>query len=57
MAASAIVLVDDDRDTCASLSDIISDLGYQVGVAYDGPTALGNRSAVWPAGSAGGRPD
>jgi CheY-like chemotaxis protein len=40
MAASAILLVDDDRDSCASLSDIISDLGDPVGVAYDGPTAL-----------------
>jgi two-component system, NtrC family, response regulator HydG len=40
MAASAILIVDDEQDTCASLSDIISDLGYQVGVAYDGPTAL-----------------
>jgi CheY-like chemotaxis protein len=40
MATSAILLVDDDPDTCASLSDVISDLGYQVGVAYDGPTAL-----------------
>ena len=40
MAASAILLVDDDRDTCASLSDIISDLGYRVGVDYDGPAAL-----------------
>jgi CheY-like chemotaxis protein len=40
MAASAILLVDDERDCCASLSDIISDLGYEVGVAYDGPSAL-----------------
>jgi CheY-like chemotaxis protein len=40
MAASAILLVDDDQDTCASLSDIISDLGYRVDVAYDGPAAL-----------------
>jgi CheY-like chemotaxis protein len=40
MAASAILLVDDDWDTCASLSDIISDLGYRVDVAYDGPAAL-----------------
>jgi CheY-like chemotaxis protein len=40
MGASAILLVDDERDSCASLSDIISDLGYQVGVAYDGPSAL-----------------
>ena len=41
MAASPILLVDDDQDICASLSDVISDLGYQVDVAYDGPTALG----------------
>jgi CheY-like chemotaxis protein len=40
MAASAILLVDDDQDTCASLSDIISDLGYRVDVAFDGPAAL-----------------
>jgi CheY-like chemotaxis protein len=40
MAAAAMLLVDDDRDSCASLSDIITDLGYQVAVAYDGPTAL-----------------
>jgi DNA-binding response OmpR family regulator len=40
MAASAILLVDDEPDCCASLSDILSDLGYQVDVAYDGPAAL-----------------
>jgi two-component system, NtrC family, response regulator HydG len=40
MPASAILLVDDDHDTCASLSDIISDLGYRVDVAHDGPAAL-----------------
>jgi CheY-like chemotaxis protein len=40
MAASAILVVDDDPDTCASLSDILSDLGYRVDVAYDGPAAL-----------------
>jgi CheY-like chemotaxis protein len=40
MVASSILVVDDDQDTCASLSDIISELGYQVGVAYDGPAAL-----------------
>jgi CheY-like chemotaxis protein len=37
MAGSAILVVDDDQDTCASISDIISDLGYRVDVAYDGP--------------------
>jgi CheY-like chemotaxis protein len=40
MAASAILLVDDDHDTCASLSDLISDLGCRVGVAHDGPAPL-----------------
>lgn len=32
--------MDDDPDTCASLSDILTDLGYRVDVAYDGPSAL-----------------
>ena len=32
--------VDDDADTCASLSDILTDLGYGVSVAYDGHAAL-----------------
>jgi CheY-like chemotaxis protein len=40
MAAAPILLVDDDRDTCASMADIIGDLGYQVEMAYDGPSAL-----------------
>lgn len=40
MAATNILVVDDDRDTCASLSDILSDLGYTVDTANDGPAAL-----------------
>lgn len=40
MAASPILLVDDDPDICASMSDIFSDLGYEVNVAYDGQGAL-----------------
>ena len=40
MAATAILLVDDDHDHCAILSDILSDLGYRMDVTYDGPTAL-----------------
>jgi two-component system, NtrC family, response regulator HydG len=40
MAASSILVVDDDPDTCACMSDVITDLGYQVDVAYDGPAAL-----------------
>jgi len=35
-----ILVVDDEQDTCANLSDILADVGYQVDVAYDGPSAL-----------------
>lgn len=37
---ASILVVDDEVDTCQNLSDILTDLGYQVDVAYDGPTAL-----------------
>jgi len=40
MATKNILLVDDDRDTCASMSDIFLDLGYTVDMAYEGPGAL-----------------
>jgi two-component system response regulator HydG len=40
MAAASILVVDDDQDSCASMSDVIADLGYQVDVAYDGVAAL-----------------
>jgi CheY-like chemotaxis protein len=33
MAGVHILCVDDDPDTCASLSDILTDLGYRVDVA------------------------
>jgi CheY-like chemotaxis protein len=36
-----ILIVDDDVDTCRNLADILSDLGYPVETAFDGPTALG----------------
>jgi len=36
----SIIVVDDDVDTCRNLSDILSDLGYQVDTANDGPSAL-----------------
>ena len=39
-AAARILVVDDEVDTCANLSDILSDLGYEVDVAYDGLGAL-----------------
>jgi CheY-like chemotaxis protein len=37
---SSILVVDDDVDTCRNLSDILSDLGYRVDTAHDGPSAL-----------------
>jgi DNA-binding NtrC family response regulator len=35
-----ILIVDDEPDTCANLSDILTDLGYQVDTAHDGLAAL-----------------
>jgi DNA-binding NtrC family response regulator len=32
--------VDDDRDTCRNLADILTDMGYRVDTAPDGPSAL-----------------
>jgi CheY-like chemotaxis protein len=40
MVDTNILVVDDDKDTWASMSDIFLDLGYTVDVAYDGPGAL-----------------
>ena len=38
--AARILVVDDDPDICQNLSDILSDLGYQVDYAQNGPAAL-----------------
>src|SRR5215471_806830 len=38
--APSILVVDDDVDTCRNLSDILTDMGYQVDTAHDGPAAL-----------------
>jgi DNA-binding response OmpR family regulator len=35
-----ILVVDDDPDICRNLSDILTDLGYSVDFAHDGPGAL-----------------
>ncbi len=35
-----ILVVDDDADTCRNLADILTDLGYRVDTAPDGPAAL-----------------
>lgn len=40
MSEPKVLLVDDDHDTCANLSDILSDFGYDVDVAYRGDDAL-----------------
>src|SRR5262245_58553030 len=36
----SVLVVDDDADTCHNLSDILTDLGYHVDAAHDGPSAL-----------------
>jgi DNA-binding response OmpR family regulator len=36
----SILIVDDDVDTCASVSDILGDLGYRTDIAHNGPDAL-----------------
>jgi CheY-like chemotaxis protein len=38
--APRILVVDDDRDICHNLSDILTDMGYQVDCAHDGLAAL-----------------
>ncbi len=35
-----ILVVDDDQDICRNLSDILTDLGYEVDFAFDGHSAL-----------------
>jgi two-component system, NtrC family, response regulator HydG len=39
-AAGRILIVDDEPDTCANLSDILADRGYEVDTATSGETAL-----------------
>ena len=36
----SVLVVDDEEDICLNLSDILTDLGYHVEVAHDGPSAL-----------------
>jgi DNA-binding response OmpR family regulator len=35
-----ILIVDDEVDACENLSDILTDMGYAVDIAHDGPSAL-----------------
>lgn len=39
-ALPSVLVVDDEKDTCSNLQDILTELGYRVDVAYDGPSAL-----------------
>src|SRR6187551_2357610 len=39
-SSRSILIVDDEVDTCANLSDIFTDLGFEVGTAHDGASAL-----------------
>ncbi|HZV05428.1 MAG TPA: response regulator [Gemmataceae bacterium] len=39
-ASASILVVDDEADTCRNLSDILTDLGYDVDTALDGFAAL-----------------
>lgn len=39
-APASILVVDDEVDTCRNLSDILTDLGYRVDIAFDGFSAL-----------------
>jgi len=36
----SVLVVDDEVDTCRNLADILTDLGYHVDTAHDGPSAL-----------------
>jgi DNA-binding response OmpR family regulator len=35
-----LLIVDDEVDTCENLSDILTDIGYAVDIAHDGPNGL-----------------
>lgn len=40
MNDNRLLIVDDDEDTCSNLSDILTDCGYSVDVAYRGQAGL-----------------
>jgi len=40
MKDNRLLIVDDDKDTCSNLSDILTDCGYSVDVAHGGQQAL-----------------
>src|SRR5262249_50114668 len=40
LTSPSLLVVDDEVDTCRNLSDILTDLGYHVDIAHDGPSAL-----------------
>ena len=40
MKSKRVLIVDDDRDICSNIKDILDDLGYQTDIAHDGHSAL-----------------
>ena len=38
--ACSILLVDDDKDICANMADILTDLAYHVDIAHEGRAAM-----------------
>ena len=44
-SSARILIVDDEQDTCENLSDILTDLGYEVDTAVDGEEGLRKASA------------
>jgi DNA-binding NtrC family response regulator len=38
--APSVLVVDDDADNCRNLADILTDMGYRVDTAHDGPAGL-----------------
>ena len=43
-----VLIVDDNRDAADSIAEFLGDLGYEVAVAYDGPSALTVASTFKP---------
>lgn len=44
MHDNRLLIVDDNQDTCSNLSDILTDCGYSVDVAYRGSDGLDHQS-------------
>lgn len=40
VADSSILIIDDDEDTCETVSDLLAEFGYEADIAHDGREAL-----------------